>query len=491
MEPSLANSPLSVIRPSWDNNRLVSRIVHIGCGAFHRAHQAVYCHKLLEISDSDWGICEVNLMSASGAMLVENLKKQQLLYCVAEQNADHSCLNIIGAIKEALHPQIDGCEAIVEAMARPQTAIVSLTITEKGYCTDPASGKLDLNNPLIQHDLASPQQPCSAIGYIVQALSLRRQRGLTAFSILSCDNLRENGRIARNAVLELAQARDTQLAHWIEQHASFPGTMVDRIVPAATPDTLQHIAQQLGVYDPCAIACEPFSQWVIEDNFVNGRPAWDQAGAQFVSDVTPFEMMKLRMLNGSHSFLAWLGYLANYQTIADTMTSTSFRQAVLNLMLREQAPALRMPPGIDLNRYAESLLTRFSNPSLHHRTGQIAADGSQKLPQRLLDPLREHLAAGSDYRHLLLAIAGWMRYVQGVDEQGNTFNVVDPLAAEYQAIYQQQQTPQERVQALLSIKRIFGSDLPACPSFVTALSEVYQQLCATGARAMVAALATS
>lgn len=487
MGSTIADSVVSVARPGWDNNRLVARIVHMGCGAFHRAHQAMYCHKLLETSASDWGICEVNLMSSKGVRLAENLKKQQLLYCLAEQSGSGTQLQIMGAIKQALYPQCDGCDGIIEALASPQTAIVSLTITEKGYCTDPSSGQLDLTNPLIQQDLAQPHAPQSAIGYLVQALHLRRLRGLQGFSVLSCDNVRENGHVARAAVLGLAQARDTQLAQWITEQVSFPCTMVDRIVPAVTGQVLQEIASQLGCYDPCAVACEPFSQWVIEDNFVNGRPAWDTVGAQFVSDVVPFEMMKLRMLNGSHSFLAYLGYLAGYQTIADTMQDSAFRRAALQLMLQEQAPTLQMPQGTRLDSYAQLLIERFSNPALHHQTRQIATDGSQKLPQRLLDPLRWHLAAGTDCRHLLLGVAGWMRYVQGVDEQGNAYSIADPLAVRLQAIYQQSPA-QEYVRALLAISSIFGTDLPANPVFVQALTEVYQQLCTHGARAAVVAL---
>lgn len=417
MEQNIATAQVSVARPNWDKSRLVSRIVHLGCGAFHRAHQALFTHHLLEKSDSDWGICEVNLMPGNDARLIANLKAQNLLYTVAERGAESTELKIIGSMKEALHPEFDGHAGILAAMARPETAIVSLTVTEKGYCTDPASGELDVNNPLIQNDLAHPQQPKSAIGYIVEALNMRREQGLKAFTVLSCDNVRENGHVAKAAVLGLAKARDAALAAWIADNVTFPCTMVDRIVPAATEETLQLVADQLGVYDPCAIACEPFRQWVIEDNFVNGRPDWDTVGAQFVADVVPFEMMKLRMLNGSHSFLAYLGYLGGYDTIADTMTNPAYRRAALALMLDEQAPTLSMPEGTDLEGYANLLIARFTNPSLKHRTWQIAMDGSQKLPQRLLDPVRLHLQQGDDYRRLTLGVAGWMRYVGGVDEQ--------------------------------------------------------------------------
>ncbi|PPQ51719.1 fructuronate reductase [Escherichia albertii] len=484
---TIVDSNLPVARPSWDHSRLESRIVHLGCGAFHRAHQALYTHHLLESTDSDWGICEVNLMPGNDRVLIENLKKQQLLYIVAEKGAESTELKIIGSMKEALHPEIDGCEGILNAMARPQTAIVSLTVTEKGYCADAASGQLDLNNPLIKHDLENPTTPKSAIGYIVEALRLRREKGLKAFTVMSCDNVRENGHVAKVAVLGLAQARDPQLAAWIEENVTFPCTMVDRIVPAATPETLQEIADQLGVYDPCAIACEPFRQWVIEDNFVNGRPDWDKVGAQFVADVVPFEMMKLRMLNGSHSFLAYLGYLGGYETIADTMTNEDYRKAAFALMMQEQAPTLSMPEGTDLNAYATLLIERFSNPSLRHRTWQIAMDGSQKLPQRLLDPVRLHLKNGGSWRHLALGVAGWMRYTQGVDEQGNAIDVVDPMLAEFQKINAQYQGA-ERVKALLGLSGIFADDLPQNADFVGAVTTVYQQLCERGARASVAAL---
>ncbi|MFV7282594.1 fructuronate reductase [Citrobacter cronae] len=488
MDNNLATAQISTPRPRRDRSRLVSRIVHLGCGAFHRAHQALYTHHLLESSDSDWGICEVNLMPGNDATLIQNLKAQDLLYTVAERGAQTTELKIIGSMKEALHPEFDGCEAIIHAMARPETAIVSLTITEKGYCTDAASGELDLNHPFIQHDIAHPQSPKSAIGYIVEALALRRQQGLNAFTVLSCDNVRENGHVAKTAVLGLAAERDPHLAEWIAEQATFPCTMVDRIVPAATEETLAQIAEQLGVYDPCAIACEPFRQWVIEDNFVNGRPDWDRAGAQFVEDVVPFEMMKLRMLNGSHSFLAYLGYLGGYETIADTMTNPAYRNAALALMLDEQAPTLSMPEGTDLAGYAELLIARFTNPALKHRTWQIAMDGSQKLPQRLLDPIRLHLARGEDYRHLALGVAAWMRYVSGVDEKNNPIDVVDPLAARYQAINQQYLSPEERVRALLTIDTIFGTDLSDNTDFFKRVTAACQQLHSVGARAAVAAL---
>ena len=483
MTATIADSNLPVTRPAWDRSRLESRIVHLGCGAFHRAHQALYTHHLLESTDSDWGICEVNLMPGNDRVLIENLKKQQLLYTVAEKGAESTELKIIGSMKEALHPEIDGCDGILRAMTRPQTAIVSLTVTEKGYCTDAASGQLDLNNPLIQHDLAHPATPKSAIGYIVEALRLRREEGLNAFTVMSCDNVRENGHVAKVAVLGLAQARDPQLAAWIEENVTFPCTMVDRIVPAATPETLQEIADQLGVYDPCAIACEPFRQWVIEDSFVNGRPEWDKVGAQFVEDVVPFEMMKLRMLNGSHSFLAYLGYLAGYAHINECMEDAAFREAARRLMLNEQAPTLRIK-DVDLTAYADSLLERFANPALQHRTWQIAMDGSQKLPQRMLDGIRVHLERKTPWPLLAMGVAGWIRYVSGTDERGNAIDVRDPLSEKIRAIVDAS-SDAGRVNAILGLNEVFGHDLAQNGTFVDAVSQAYQRIARHGARQAV------
>ncbi|WP_036768224.1 fructuronate reductase [Photorhabdus australis] len=473
------NSAISC--PSYDRKRLVARIVHLGCGAFHRAHQAVFTHHMLEKTNSDWGICEVNLFS--GHTLIQQLKDQDCLCTIAEKEAEKTELKIIGSMVDALHPEFVGQQGILATMAQPQVAIISLTITEKGYCTDIASGKLDENNALIQQDLANPTAPTSAIGYIVEALRLRYERGLPPLTVMSCDNVKENGNVAREAVVGFARLRDEKLAQWIELNVTFPCTMVDRIVPAATSESLEEIAEQLGVYDPCAITCEPFRQWVIEDNFANGRPNWDLAGAQFVKDVGPFETMKLRMLNGSHSFLAYLGYLGGYAHIADTMVNPDYRQAVLDLMLQEQAPTLTMPIGTDLSQYAHLLIERFSNPSLKHQTWQIAMDGSQKLPQRMLDSVTYHLINGSDYPHLALGIAGWMRYVSGKDEQDKLIDVRDPLVEQFKSIYQQYGLSADVVPALLAV---FGNSLSANPHFVRAVTEAYQRLLDCGARQAVA-----
>ncbi|ACR69749.1 fructuronate reductase [Edwardsiella ictaluri] len=486
---NLANYTLAadVQRPTYDRSALKSRLVHLGFGAFHRAHQALLTDRVLNKLGGDWGYCEINLIG--GETLIEQLRQQDHLYSVLEKGASHNQAIVIGAVHESLHATLDGIHAVVEKMAEPQVAIVSLTVTEKGYCIEPGSGRLDLSNPLIKADLAHPQQPASAPGAIVEALRLRCERGLPPFTVLSCDNIPENGHVVKNAVLDLAQARDPQLAAWIADSVTFPSTMVDRIVPAVTEETLTQISAALGVDDPCGIACEPFIQWVVEDNFVAGRPEWEAVGAELVSDVLPYEEMKLRMLNGSHSFLAYLGYLAGYQHINDCMEDSAYRQNAYRLMLLEQAPTLSVS-GVDLARYAALLIERYSNPSLKHRTWQIAMDGTQKLPQRMLDSIRWHLAYGSTFPCLALGVAGWMRYVGGTDDAGLAIDVRDPMAETLKQCVANSADGAERVQALLSVSAVFGDVLPQEPRFVEAVSAAYLSLMRQGAARTCAALAS-
>lgn len=470
--------PASVQLPQYDRQQLRSRIVHFGFGAFHRAHQALLTNRVLNQHGGDWGICEISLFS--GDVLMSQLRQQDHLFTVMEKSAAGNQPIIIGAVNECLNAKLDSLAAIIEKFCEPQVAIVSLTITEKGYCIDPATGHLDITQPRIVHDLASPGEPHSAPGILVEALYRRRERGLPAFTVLSCDNIPDNGHVVKNAVLDMAARRSTELAKWIAEHVSFPGTMVDRIVPAATEASLAEITRELGVEDPCAISCEPFIQWIIEDNFVAGRPDWGSAGAQLVDDVLPWEEMKLRMLNGSHSFLAYLGYLAGYAHISDCMQDESYRRAARHLMMAEQAPTLGIT-GVDLSAYADSLIERFSNPALQHRTWQIAMDGSQKLPQRLLDGIRIHLRDGRRWPLLALGVAAWMRYVSGVDDAGNAIDIRDPLAEKIQALVKNS-NDDNRVATLLTLQEIFGNDLPANPQFVQAVSLAWQNLAQQGAR---------
>lgn len=476
--------PAAVRQPQYDRNQLRSRIVHLGFGAFHRAHQALLTDRVLNLKGGDWGICEISLFS--GDKLMQALCEQKHLYTVQEKDRAGSKTIIVGAVHECLNTKLDGMPAIIEKFCEPQVAIVSLTITEKGYCIDAATGQLDLTHPLIVHDLQQPEAPHSAPGILVEALARRRARGLAPFTVLSCDNIPDNGAIVRRAILDLAKRRSADLTDWIHDNASFPATMVDRIVPATTPDTLAEIASICGVNDPCAVCTEPYIQWVIEDNFVAGRPAWELAGAQMVADVAPWEQMKLRMLNGSHSFLAWLGGLAGYQTIADCMEDALFRQAMLRLMMNEQAPTLSIA-DVNLSDYSQSLAARFSNPTLQHLTQQIATDGSQKLPQRMLNSIRWHLRHGGEWHYLALGVAGWMRYISGSDDDGNPLELRDPLKEKISALVAES-SPENRVSALLTLCEIFGDDLPENAGFVREVTHAWRALCQYGARGAIARL---
>ncbi|WP_312242194.1 mannitol dehydrogenase family protein [Pantoea sp.] len=472
--------PAAIPRPAWDHSRLKTRMVHIGFGAFHRAHQALCSDKLAE-QGSDWGYCEVNLNSGA---LIQALRDQQLLYTLTEMADDRLSTRVIGVITEALHGKGDGIDAVIEAMSQPDVAIVSMTVTEKGYCHLPASGDLNPDHPDILHDLEQPDAPRSLPGVILAAIRRRRARDLAPFSVMSCDNMPENGHVTRNVIIQLAQRQDSELARYIQDHLSFPSTMVDRIVPAMTDDAFAALSARLGCTDPVAVEAEPFFQWVIEDNFVSGRPAWENAGAELVDDVLPFEEMKLRMLNGSHSFLAYLGFLSGYQHISDCMADADLKQAARALMLHEQAPTLRTR-GVDLAAYADSLIARYENRAIKHRTYQIATDGTQKLPQRLLDSVRWHLSRGSRCDLLTLGVAAWMRYVSGVDEQGNAIEIRDPLKEELAQRVAQSEDGEARVHALLALKSVFAEDLAQNETFVSQLCQLYGRLRQQGARATV------
>ena len=479
---NLLKTPQSIKhKPLYNRETMTARIVHIGFGAFHRAHQALFTDRLLNKGNSDWAICEVNIVG--GEELINDIRKQDHLYTVLEKGATSKQAYIIGSVKESLLAPTDGIETILEKMADPVVEIVSLTVTEKGYCMLPGGTGLDLDNDLIKADLASPSKPMSAPGVIVEALNRRMQRGLKSFTALSCDNMPENGLVLKKAILDLANARDPQLAKWIQNNTTFPCTMVDRIVPAATPETLEEIQEELGgMFDPCGIACEPFIQWVIEDNFVTARPNWNEAGAEFVDNVVPYEEMKLRMLNGSHSFLAYLGYLAGYEHINDCMNDENYKKATLSLMMQQQAPTLNVPSHVNLQQYAEKLIERFSNPSLKHRTWQIAMDGTQKLPQRMLDSIRWHIKHNSDFSLLALGVAGWMRYVGGIDDHNQIIDIRDPMVDELKRLVAASDDGVERVNTLLSLEAVFGFDLPNNPLFKDKVTKHYLSLMEKGAK---------
>jgi fructuronate reductase len=475
---ALAGLPHRVARPRYDRAAVTPGIAHLGLGAFHRAHQAVVTEAVLEAGAHGWGIVAASLRSAETR---DALAPQDGLYTVATLEDDRQELRVVGALC-GLHVAPENPAALLHRMTDPRTRIVTLTVTEKGYCHDPASGALDEAHPDIRHDLAAPHTPRSAPGFLVEALRLRRAAGIAPFTVLCCDNLPANGATVRGVVARLGALRDVGLGAWIAGEVAFPGTMVDRIVPATTPDDRARIAAALGCEDAWPVTGEAFSQWVIEDHFPSGRPDWAIGGATFTADVAPFELMKLRMLNGAHSALAYLGYLAGHETVADASNDPVFATYLQGLWA-EIAPTVAAPPGVDLQQYAGRLLARFRNRALRHRTWQIAMDGSQKLPQRLLWTVRARLAAGQPIPHLALAIAGWLRYAGGTGEDGAPIDVRDPLAQPIRkALDAAGEDPSRRVAAALGFETIFGTDLPHEPALRAALGECLALLRGLGAR---------
>ena len=450
--------------------------MHLGLGAFFRAHGAIYISEAMAANGGDWGICGASLRSASTR---DALVPQDFIYTALEAGPEGDSTQQIEVIDQLLVAPEDPAK-LLEVMGDSAVKIVSLTVTEKGYCHHPATGQLNLSHPDIQHDI-NHALPRSAPGFLVRALAARRAAGLRPFTVLSCDNLPENGTLVRTIVLQLAQEIDSELADWIDKECCFPATMIDRIVPATQSDDLIRVAKLIGKTDAAPVIHEPFRQWVIEDEFVDQqRPDFAAAGVQLVDNVAPFELMKLRMLNGSHSALAYLGYLAGHQTISDTVADPVFSAFVQKLWHEEITPTLTAPPGTDLGLYANTLLSRYQNSAIQHRTWQIAMDGSQKLPQRLLGTLADARVQNRDCPGLALSVAAWMRYVGGVDEQGKAIDVRDPLASELKQRIENASSSAEAVDQLLAVREIFPEEI--AEKIAVPVTQAYESLLSHGAR---------
>lgn len=464
-------------------------IVHLGLGAFHRAHQAVYLERYRQRSgDVAWGVSSANLRS--NVALVDGLREAGHRYHVAEYaDSEHVTLREIGTIEETLFTGRENdsasqwgrdLEALLTRMTDEAVRIVSLTVTEKGYFLSPAEGNLLRDDPQVAADIANPSAPRTAPGLLVEALARRRAVGIAPFTVLSCDNMPDNGKRTRTAVVQLAACRDAELAEWIESEVAFPCSMVDRIVPAMTDADFERLAE-LGVDDPNAVVCEAFSQWVIEDDFPLGRPAWEAEGIEMVADVAPFETMKLRMLNGSHSLLAYLGALQGIETVFDAVSRDDLVALLHRYMLTEAAPTLAMPKGTDLGAYAEQLLARFANDSLRHRLQQIAMDGSQKLPQRWLHGALARLDAGAEVPCTALGVAAWIRYTAGRDLHGVRYPVDDPLASTFASLHETHGDHIERlVTAFMEVEAVFPRSLASHETFVEAVVAAYGRLTSHG-----------
>lgn len=469
-----------VARPGHDPAALRTGIVHLGVGVFHRAHLASYTDAVLA-RDPRWGILGASVRHAD---VRDALAPQDCLYALALRDGTERAPRVIGAHTGLVVAPEDPA-ALVARMAAPEVAIVSLTVTEKGYCRA-AGGDLDMAHPDIAADLATPERPRSVPGFLAAALAARRRADISPFTVLSCDNLPHNGAALRRVVSQFATLTDPDLAAWIAEAVVFPSTMVDRIVPATTSSDCAGVAASLGAEDAWPVIAEPFTQWVLEEGFPLGRPAWEEAGATLVSDVRPWEEMKLRLLNGSHSAIAYLGQLAGWETVAEAIAEPALASTVAALMA-EVVPSLSMPAGVDVAGYARAVLARFANPALRHRTAQIAADGSQKLPQRLLAPARMLLASGCVPKRIALALAAFIRLCQGRADDGSAIALSDPEAAALRRRASRAGTSVERVRAVLWLPALDAADLARDERFVAAVAGALEALALGGVRAVLAA----
>lgn len=446
--------------PGYRRDETGTGIVHLGIGAFHRAHQAAYTDSAMARFGGDWKIVGVSLRNPA---VRDRLKPQDGLYTLAEMDDCETSYRIVGSIARVLVAQEDP-RAVVDAMSAKSSRIVSLTITEKGYCHDPATGTLNVEHPGVRHDRENPSHPTTALGFITESLAIRREKNLPIPTILCCDNLPSNGDTLRSLVTEFAALRDPGLANWIGARVPFPNSMVDRIVPATTTEDIERVRDVCGYVDEGTVKAESFSQWVIEDRFANGRPRWEAVGADIVDEVEPFELAKLRLLNGAHSATAYLGYLAGYRYVHEVVANDVFRGYLRELMHEEIIPTLAKPEGLELADYADQLLARFANRALMHKLHQIAMDGSQKMPQRWLGTIRDRLRAGESIECLALALAAWIRYVIGYDETGAAIDVQDPLAEVYKEIERDSSRGNlidaaRLIDGIFALTAVFGEDL--------------------------------
>lgn len=468
-----------VRRPAYRPEQHGTGIVHIGLGAFHKAHQAVYTDDALAASGGDWRIVGVSLRSAGPA---EELRPQNCLFTTIERSAEGTTARVIGAIAEALCLRNDR-HSVLDALCAPSTRIVSLTVTEKGYGIDRRTGGVDPEHPAIAADLADPAHPIGVAGLLVWALGQRRAAGTPPFTVLCCDNLPGNGALVRTLLIDFARRAAPGLCDHIAGEVAFPATMVDRITPARSEATLRLAEELTGRADAAAVECEAFRQWVIEDRFPTGRPDWQAGGALFVDDVQPFEDMKLRMLNGTHSMLAYAGFLAGCKHVRDVMAHPDLARLVRR-HLAAAAATLDDLPGVDLATYAEDLARRFANPHLAHETYQIAMDGSEKMPQRIFAPAIEALRRGQPIEPFAFATAAWMRYTVGRTDDQRPYDLRDPLEPRLRP-GDEAQTADGILERLGRIEGLIPDELAGSEAWVGAVGEALATMLDAGMEAAI------
>ncbi len=476
--------PENVAVPTYDRRALQVGIVHFGVGGFHRAHQAMYLDRLMNMGEAfEWAICGVGVMEADRRMR-DALMTQDGLYTMVVKNPDgHYEARVIGSIVDYKYAP-DDPEAVIEMMASPAVRIVSLTITEGGYNFHHVTGAFDFDNPQIKQDLTTQGAPVTVFGLVTEALRRRKERGIAPFTVMSCDNIQSNGDVAKAMFCSFAERKDPALGAWIRQHVAFPNAMVDRITPVTAPADIRELEKRFAIHDAWPVVCEPFTQWVLEDNFPAGRPPYEKAGVQLVDDVVPYELMKLRLLNASHQALTYFGYLAGYRYAHEVTQNPLFVDFLLNYMKEEAIPTLSPVPGIDLDTYCHTLIERFSNPEVRDTLARLCAESSDRIPKWLLPVIQARLKEGGDIRRSAAVVASWARYAEGKDEQGKPIEIVDRLKDALMAIAAKNH--QNRT-VFIENRELFG-DLIDQPQFVRAYTAALSSLYEVGAMETVRAI---
>ncbi|HEX9355756.1 MAG TPA: mannitol dehydrogenase family protein [Streptosporangiaceae bacterium] len=477
---TLSHLNADVAVPRYDRRQVRTGIVHIGVGNFHRSHQAMYIDALMNNAAAmDWGICGIGLQP-SNRRIRDALAAQDGLYTLVLRHGDGTWdARVIGSITEFLFAPGDP-EAVIEKIAAPATRIVSLTITEGGYNLDDVTGEFNSSDPSVMADLRPGAVPRTVFGIVTEALARRRERGIPACTILSCDNIPGNGHVSQRAFTAFARLRDPGLAGWMTRHVRFPNCMVDRITPGTTGADRRELSRRFGIDDRWPVLCEPFTQWVLEDNFADGRPPLEEAGVQIVSDVEPYELMKLRLLNASHQALCYAGHLVGYRLVHEAAADPLFAGFLLDYMTREAIPTLRPVPGVDLGQYANQLIERFSNPEVGDTLARLCTDGSDRIPKFLLPVIRQQLAAGRPFTRSAAVIASWARYAEGTDENGSPHEINDALAPQLQAAAGRQRG--HRTAFLDGNRAVFG-ELAGDTRFTRVYSSILTALLDHGVRA--------
>ena len=465
-------------RPTYDRSKLRAQTVHIGVGGFHRAHQAVYLDDLLERGlVSDWGECGMGVL-AHDVKMRDALREQDYLYTVIERSADVQSARIIGSIIDFSlapeHPQ-----AAIEQLAHQDTRLVSLTITEGGYFVHDGSGEFSHDDPLILHDLQHPDAPRTSLGYLAAALKLRRDRNIAPFTVMSCDNLQGNGHVMRKVLLGLTELQDMTLHNWIAENVAFPNSMVDRITPATTAADREELMQNFGVVDAWPVVTEPFLQWVIEDTFCNARPPWQEVGAEIVTDVLPYELMKIRLLNASHMAMAYLGALCGYTYAHEVMQDPVFYHFI-EAFMHEVTPVVPRIAGTSIPDYKRTLIERFANPTINDRVARLCSEGSAKMPKWVLPSICELAEKRLSTKLLGLVVAAWIKYLQSAtDERGTSIEVVDARADE---LNRAAKSIGDDPRSFLAIKSLFGPAYFGEAAFASDVEAALQSLTRIGTK---------